>query len=190
MGVNHHMRNRALIVTDLQNDFIHPQGALFSPGSRKALMPSISLIESFAAKGLPIITTQDWHWGEVREFEQFGPHCIADSKGAQLVEEVVGSLKGYNRWIRVYKPLFSAVEQTPLDHLLREMKIHEVHVCGVTTHICVLYTIEGLFYRGYDIVVYPEALGSFREEDHRFALRQMKETFHVHFSEIPKKGAE
>ncbi len=181
------MRNPALIVTDLQNDFIDPQGALFSPGSKKALMPSLSLIESFVAKGLPIITTQDWHWGEVREFDQFGPHCIADSIGAQLVEDVVQALKGYNRWIRVYKPFFSAMEQTPLCHILRQLKIQEVHICGVTTHICVLYTVEGLFYQGYDIVVYPDALGSFQEEDHQFALRQMKETFHVRFSDIPKK---
>lgn len=178
------MKRKALVVTDLQNDFIDEAGALFSPESRKALQPSLYLIDRFRDQHLPIITTQDWHFGKVMEFELFGPHCVADSYGAKLVAEVEEALKDYDRWIRIYKPLFSALEQTPLDHYLREMGIEQVHVCGVTTHICVHYTVEGLFYKGYEVVVYHEAVSSFNLDLHDYALKQMRECFGIQFASI------
>src|SRR4051812_30168689 len=75
----------ALVIVDLQNDFL-PRGALAVPDGDAVIAPLNAAIAAFAARGLPIIATRDWHPAAHCSFTAQGgiwpPHCVADTHGA------------------------------------------------------------------------------------------------------------
>ena len=80
-------RNDALIVVDVQNDFL-PGGAL-AVNEGDAVIPVINqYIRTFTANKLPIFATRDWHPASHCSFVDYGgqwpSHCVADSPGAQF----------------------------------------------------------------------------------------------------------
>jgi nicotinamidase/pyrazinamidase len=75
----------ALIVVDLQNDFL-PGGALAVPHGEEVIAPLNHYIAAFAARGLPVFATRDWHPLNHCSFkENGGPwpvHCVQNTPGA------------------------------------------------------------------------------------------------------------
>jgi len=51
----------ALIVVDMQNDFCHPDGALYAEPSRDAIEPVREMVEWADMLGLDIVYTKDVH---------------------------------------------------------------------------------------------------------------------------------
>src|SRR6185312_6698899 len=78
-------RGDALIVVDVQNDFL-PGGALAVPRGDEVMEPVNRCLRRFARRGLPIFATRDWHPTTHCSFrEKGGPwaaHCIAGTRGA------------------------------------------------------------------------------------------------------------
>jgi nicotinamidase/pyrazinamidase len=75
----------ALVVVDVQRDFL-PGGALAVPEG-DAVVPVLNAwIARFAAAGLPIAATRDWHPADHCSFIAQGgpwpPHCVVDTPGA------------------------------------------------------------------------------------------------------------
>ncbi len=84
-------KDDALIVVDVQNDFLPGGGLAVNEGD--AVVPVINeCIRHFTAKELPIFATGDWHpTGHVSFVEnggQWPKHCVADSPGAQFAENL------------------------------------------------------------------------------------------------------
>ena len=59
--------------------------------------------------------------------------------------------------------------------LLRGIVIKEDVITGVLTNICVLFTAGDAFMRGYKVIIPEDSVASVSEEDHKFALKLMKE---------------
>jgi len=77
---------KILIVVDMQNDFAHPDGALYVPGGETLTKPINRLIAVTDYE--IIITTQDWHPENHYSFRENGGewprHCVADTWGAEI----------------------------------------------------------------------------------------------------------
>lgn len=170
---------KALLIIDIQNDFVKPGGALYSNGVEDIIPDILSLVEMFKKEGAPIITTMDWHVAHDPEFEKWPPHCIENTEGAALVKELSDSLKCYEMHYTIKKRKFSAFFGTKFDELLKRLDIEEIHVVGVATNICVLFTVEELCNREYKVVVHEKETASYDERLHKFALREMKEVLGV-----------
>ncbi len=162
-----------LLVIDMLNDFIEPDGALYCGPAAEKIVPFVAeKVNQFRTEGKPMIFVADSHEPDDKEFAMFPPHCIMGTQGAQ----VWGSLwKEGDPLIR--KTRYSAFYGTEMDDLLGSYRKEgplNVHVVGVCTNICVMYTVEELRNRDIRTIVYKDGVASFDEAAHDFALSQME----------------
>ena len=162
---------KALLVIDMLKDFIDPDGKLYCGDSSREIIPYVQkLVESFKIAGNDVLFICDSHDENDIEFEKFPAHCVQDTDGAQVVEE----LNGYVDGNIIRKARYSAFYNTKLEKLLKKGNYEEVHVVGVCTNICVMYTVEELCNRDINTIVHIKGVQSFDSEAHKFALQQMK----------------
>ncbi len=62
-----------------------------------------------------------------------------------------------------------------MDERLRSMGVTKLTIAGVVTNICVLYTAADALMRGYEVEVPEDCVAALDADDHRFALKQIKE---------------
>ena len=140
--------NSALIVVDMQNDFIDPEGALYLGAKGNARQLSyvvnnvIKTINLFKKQGESVYALQDLHVANDREFDRFPPHCIWNTWGYNIYFRVEDALR-YAHATTVDKFGFDGSLE-----LWREMAqgsiITDIYLTGVTTDICVFFTAIGL----------------------------------------------
>jgi nicotinamidase/pyrazinamidase len=168
------MRSELLIVVDMLNDFIRPEGALYCGVGARAIVPFIrERIDAFRAAGNTIIYLQDAHASDDKEFERFAPHCVSGTRGSQIIEELAP---------RAGEPVLSKTRYsgfygTPLEKILAELQPAVVEVVGVCTSICVMDTVGGLANRDYMVRVPSKGVADFDEAFHRFALERMQRLY-------------
>jgi nicotinamidase/pyrazinamidase len=165
------MSRVALIVADMLNDFLDPQGSLYVGSEAREIIPFVSeKIGEFRAQNGVVIFVCDAHAPHDREFKLFPPHAIKGTWGAQVIPELTPARGDY----RVEKTRYSAFSHTNLDDILKQAQVTEVHVVGVLTSICVLETVKELFDRDISAVVYRQGVADVDAEAHTFALKQMQ----------------
>ena len=164
---------KALLVIDMLNDFIEPDGALYIGESAQEVTQQIQkIIERERREGTPIIYICDNHRADDAEFEMFRPHCIKNTRGGEIVDALAPQPGDYV----IYKRRYSAFFGTDLDVTLREMGISELILVGVCTNICVLYTAADARMLNYKVTVIKDGAASFSPEAHEFALKEIENT--------------
>ena len=156
---------RALILVDLQNDFL-PGGALAVPQGEAVLGPVHDLIDG--GEHDLVVATQDWHPPDHASFAAQHPghaigevielaglpqvlwpvHCVAGSRGAELARGLDGARieaifrKGTDRRVDSYSGFFDngRRKSTGLGDWLRGRGVTDVDVCGLATDYCVRAT--------------------------------------------------
>jgi nicotinamidase-related amidase len=162
---------KVLLVIDMLNDFLHPDGTLYC-GDRardKILKPSMELIAWFRKKGYPIIYAQDAHDETDKEFDIFPRHAIKNTWGGDFINEV----KPQSGDIIVPKTRFSAFFRTNLEEILANYNPKEVWVIGVCTSICVMDTVVDLRYRDYPVMIPVSCVADFHQTMHDCAMERM-----------------
>ncbi|MFA5536053.1 MAG: isochorismatase family cysteine hydrolase [Bacillota bacterium] len=168
---------RTLLVIDMLNDFCSEEGvlALNSQGLIYA-EPIIPLVKEKILEAIKedwqLIFISDNHEPDDEEFKRFPLHCVKGTDGAKIIEELTALLPPDKEVHYLTKQRYSSFYNTNLDELLAG--VEEVHVVGVCTNICVLYTVEELCNRDMNVTVYREGVASFDEAAHDFALNQME----------------
>ena len=165
------MPKEALLIIDMLNDFIEPDGVLFCGKKAREIIPYIKeLIDKKRKEGAIIIYLNDQHEPNDKEFKRFPPHCIKGTKGAEIISELKPSSKDYI----VNKKRFSGFFNTNLDEILKKEEIDKVHVVGVCTSICVMETVSDLCDRDYEVYVHKKGVADFDERAHSFALERIE----------------
>jgi nicotinamidase/pyrazinamidase len=164
------MGKTALIVADMLNDFLDPQGSLFVGPPGRAIIPFVAeKIKATRARGGVVVFVCDAHAPDDREFKHFAPHAVKGSWGAQIIPELTPEPGDF----RVAKTRYSAFAHTDLDDILKRQQVSQVEVVGVCTSICVMETVKELFDRDLPALVYREGVTDFDPEAHAFALKHM-----------------
>jgi len=164
---------KALLVIDMLKDFIDQDGVLTTGNAGQEIIAFINdKIAEFRKNNFPVIFVCDNHEQDDKEFDMFPAHCIADTKGAEIITQL--SVEATDKIIK--KRRYSAFFGTDLDLYLREKQVDEVHLVGVNTNICVLYTAADARNINYQVTVYKDGVASFNEQAHDFALEEMKNT--------------
>lgn len=174
------IRGDALLVVDVQNDFI--KGGALAVSGGETIIPVVNrYIERFTQKRLPIFLTRDWHPADHRSFmTQGGPwpvHCVAGSKGAEfapdlvLPETAVIVSKGDSSDSEGYSAFENQVLKTRLD----AESIQRLFVCGIASDYCVLRTVCDALLLGYGVYVLLDAIAAVnvRSQDGFEAQRMM-----------------
>jgi nicotinamidase/pyrazinamidase len=160
----------ALIIADMINDFIDPNGALYVPPSRDIIPFVIKKAEETRSQGGVVIFVCDAHAPEDREFDQFGTHAVRGSWGSEIIPEISFLPEDY----RVNKTRYSALFNTDLKEILEQESVSDTIMSGVCTSICVMFTAIDLLDRGLACRVYRDGVADFDPESHAFALKHME----------------
>ncbi len=181
-------RTTAMLVIDVQNDYIHPDGYIASIGgdisSCVAMVPRLlRLVDAARAAGVTIIHTRNWHRPETdspawldrlarggRTQEERA--CRADTWGAafyeiepQPGEEIVSKFR------------YDAFLGTNLEFLLRARKISSVVCIGTSTNICVESTARAALMRDFHLVMVEDCCASPDVEAHVATLKTLAHSF-------------
>jgi len=162
----------ALLIIDMLNDFVR-EGAPLSVPKTKDVIPFIKAeIQKARTEGIPVIYICDSHEPDDSEFFRFGwpPHAIKGTEGAKVISE----LAPFQQDHIIYKKTYSGFYNTQLDELLKRLKIKKLIITGCVTHICILFTASDAVLRGYEVEIPENCVAGLDEEDHRAALRIMK----------------
>ncbi len=159
----------AVIVVDMQNDFVHPRGKLYVPKALETVPAIAKLLAKARKSGAKIFFTQDWHGRDDPEFRIWGEHAVEETWGAEIVDE----LKPLENEFVIRKVRYDAFYGTHLEHLLRLCKVESLVVCGTVANICVLHTAGSAALRWWQVVVPVDTISALNEFDYRAALRQI-----------------
>ncbi len=163
---------RVLIVVDMLEGFLRPGYPLYCGKGAENIIPFIKgKIEEYAKSDEPVIFVADHHADDDLEFQRFPKHCVAGTKESEVVSELKGIAK---KEILIPKKRYSGFYGTNLDEILEKENPGMVEVVGVCTNICVLYTVEELKNRDYNVRVYKQGVASFDDDAHEWALKQME----------------
>ena len=172
-------KTSAFVIVDMQNDFVHPDGKLFSPNAQKIISPIKLLIDKARQSGVKIIYTQDTHFpDDPVEFPIWGEHVVKGSWGWQIIDE----LKPLIHDIVIEKLRYDAFFGTPLEHILKIYGIENVIVTGTVANICVLHTVSSARLHNYNVIVPVDSISALTEFDYSLSLRQMDFLYKVKFT--------
>lgn len=165
------MAKKALIVVDMLKDFMQENGALFCGKECRKIIPFVvDALEDMRKEGATIIFIGDCHEKDDKEFDMFPPHCIINTEGAELIDEL-RVLPG-EHFIR--KRRYSGFYGTNLEEILTSENFEEVYLIGVCTSICVMETVADLRNRDYPTFVFRRGVADFDQEAHNFSLNRME----------------
>ncbi|QDP39092.1 cysteine hydrolase family protein [Radiobacillus deserti] len=177
------MGNKALINIDYTYDFVADDGRLTCGKPGQAIEGRIvELTKKFVNEKDVVVFAIDGH-DEADTFHPettlFPPHNIKGTAGRDLYGELAQTYEEIKNEDYVFyfdKTRYSAFAGTELEIKLRERGIEEVHLVGVCTDICVLHTAVDAYNKGFKIVVYQDAVASFDQPGHEWALRHFEKT--------------
>jgi nicotinamidase/pyrazinamidase len=170
------MSRKALVVIDMLCDFLEPDGRLYiGPTSKDVIEAVRQEVEKARASGWPVVYICDSHSEDDSEFEMFPSHCVTGTPGADVVDE----LKPRPGDKIIPKRRYSGFFQTDLDLTLRELGVDEIVLVGVCTNICCLYTAADARNLNYKVTAVRDAMSSFDEAAHEYALKEMEKTLGV-----------
>jgi nicotinamidase-related amidase len=159
----------AVIVVDMQNDFVTPGGALALDAAERAIPAIKGLLERARAAGVRIFYTRDTHGADDLEFPIWGEHVLEGTWGWQIVDALT-PLSGD----RVIDKLrYDGFFGTSLDHELRVGGVKTTVVCGTAANVCVLHTAGSAALLGYNIVVPTDGVAALTPFDLEATFRQV-----------------
>ncbi|NBJ69993.1 MULTISPECIES: isochorismatase family cysteine hydrolase [Clostridia] len=174
---------KALLNVDYTIDFVAADGKLTCGSPGQAIEDKVvSLTKRFIENGDYVVFAIDAHEeGDPfhPEANLFPPHNIIGTSGKNLYGKLATVYHEHQFKENVYyfdKTRYSAFAGTDLEIKLRERGIQELHIIGVCTDICVLHTAVDAYNKGFAIVIHQDAVASFNQAGHEWALEHFANT--------------
>jgi len=179
----------ALVVIDMQRDFLEPGGFGSALGNDVSLLSSaIEPLQKVLATardiGMTIIHTREGHRPDMSDCPPAkfarGEFIGTDSpKGRILIRgeyghDIVDELAPAPGEIVLDKPGKGSFCATDLDLILRNLGIKSLIVTGVTTEVCVHTTVREANDRGFECVLLHDCCGATDKSNHEHALKMIK----------------
>jgi len=176
----------ALLIVDLQNDFLHPRGAYARGGAvsekARALPNKVAQIaKSIKERGGLVVASQFTLWpGTAGEplisdhLRKLRPFLMkGDFEPLGWGQQNVDELKD---WIdfSVCKVAYSAFFNTQLDWVLTRTGIKELVVCGIVTNGGVASSVRDAHVRDYRCTVLSDGCAAFSEKIHETSLADLR----------------
>lgn len=195
MGAN--ISCSALIIVDMQNDFLHPDGsfahiaeehpeAMIDMPFLVGTIPHVMrLATAFRTAGRPIVyvahVLKPDYSDAAFPFWRLGmepgmgnrTHCVEGTWGAEVIDE----LKPHKGEQVVVKKGFGGFTNTALDTILRNMGITTCVVAGVTTCVCVSSTVRGGVEYNYRMILASDAVAEVSRDTHDSELKTIDRIF-------------
>lgn len=157
-------RTTAMIVVDMENDFV-ATGAPMETPSAQALLPQLNAaLAACRQHGIPIIYTTHVHrssgcdLGLLRHDPRIGSGnaLVDDTSGIEIYPDVAPR----DGELVIKKHRFSAFYNTDLEIVLRGLGVDTVIITGVTTENCCHATARDAYFRDYKVIFLSDATGT------------------------------
>ena len=174
----------AVLIVDLQNDFLHPEGAYGRsgtsspeiatlPGRIRPLLDSVRLAGGWVVStqfslipgrdGAPFISS---HLKQLRPFLTTGDF-VPNGWGHSLVDELQPAD------LTVEKVAYSAFYQTRMEFVLSRAGIKTLMVCGIVTNGGVASTVRDAHVRDFNTITLHDGCAAFSPETHDTAIKAL-----------------
>jgi len=164
---------KALIIIDMENDFVDRKGALRVDKAVECVEPIRRLRAQMKREGQPVIYVCDTHFKGDREFEKWGSHTVDGTWGAEIIDALKPDKDDYV----IKKWRYSAFFATPLDMLLKQLSVDTIVLTGVLTDVCIQHTAADAYFRGYKTVVPRSCTATLTEERKEYALNFIRQMY-------------
>ncbi len=182
----------ALIIIDMQRDFLEPGGFGETLGNNvsllKAAVPPLREVLAAARKaGMLVIHTREGHRPDLsdapRHKVERGEPAMRIGAPGPMGRILVRGEPGHDIIPELYpapgepvidKPGKGAFYQTDLELMLKNREIDTLFVCGVTTEVCVNTTVREANDRGFRCIVLSDCCASYFPEFHTAGLAMIK----------------
>ncbi len=182
----------ALVIIDMQRDFLEPGGFGETLGNdvsqlASAVQPIARVLAAARATGMLVIHTREGHLPDLSDaprskVERGAPSLRIGDPGpmgrilirGERGHDIIPELSPRRSEVIIDKPGKGAFYATELGDVLREYGIENLLVCGVTTEVCVHTTVREANDRGYRCVVIADGCASYFPEFHEMGLKMIK----------------
>jgi len=177
----------ALIVVDMQNDFVRVGAPLEVPDARETIDVHLELLDWFRSRKRPVIFTRFvagphptlmWKWSP----QIAPPVCCCwpgymrgygDIEGERDCVAVIDELAPHPGEAQIDKYGYNGFHRTRLTDLLVAHAVDTVLVTGTVTQICVEDTARGAFHEGFQTAVVADAVSSYAPDLQRASLQTL-----------------
>jgi nicotinamidase-related amidase len=182
----------ALIIIDMQRDFLEPGGFGETLGNDVSLLaaavgPCRAVLDAARRRGLLVIHTREGHLPDLSDappakVERGHPNLRIGAPGpmgrilirGEPGHDIIPALYPVAGEPVIDKPGKGAFYATGLGQLLADKGIENLLVCGVTTEVCVNTTVREANDRGYRCIVLADCCASYFPEFHAAGLAMVK----------------
>jgi nicotinamidase-related amidase len=181
----------ALLIIDMQRDFVEPGGFGESLGNdvaklRGTIAPLQKLLAAARASGLLVMHTREGHKPDLSDLHETkrirGKSAMTIGDKGPMGRILIIGEPGHDIIPELYpiagepvidKPGKGAFYNTELTELVAQHGIAQLIVCGVTTEVCVHTTVREANDRGIECLVLSDCTASYFPEFHETALRMV-----------------
>jgi nicotinamidase-related amidase len=149
----------ALLVIDMQDEFIKPNWSPFWVPEGTRLVPRIKrLIERCRDKQVPVIFTAFARTHQYADRPRSGalmPNRYPELDGDQRFFQegrIWAEIAPLDHEIVIFKPSYGAFYDTPLETILKNLAKSTVVICGTLTNFCCGTTARQAYERGFQVV--------------------------------------
>jgi len=158
----------ALLIIDMLNEYLDPNGKIYCEAGREIIDNIAKLKDHFKKNGDPVVYVNTSHInGGDPETSKWGLHAMRGTWGSEVIPE----LQPDENDCVVLKRTYDGFYNTELEMTLRSLNVDTVVVCGIHTHVCVLCTSLGAFYRGFSVVALEDCMTTGFKPNHESRLR-------------------
>lgn len=189
--VRERLRSPALLIVDMQNDFVRLGAPMEVADARQTIAPIRSLIGAFRRRDRPILFTRFLTRTKPDLMWLWSPQCWPDTRCCwaghrrQYVDvdeplpcaDIVDELAPETGDVVIDKFGYGAFHETDLHDRLGSLGVQSLLVVGTVTQICVEETAREAFHHGYRTTIAADAVSSFAPDLHAAALKNFAMKF-------------
>lgn len=185
------LKNSALIVVDMQNDFVRAGAPLEVPEAIHTVSAIQKLIEVYRSQSGPVIYTKFlshphyyllWNWSPQcqpptkccwKGHKRFYKDINAELECIEIIDELAPAADD----LVIEKYNYGAFHETSLAKILKSQKIETLVITGTVTQICVEETAREAFHHGFKTIIVEDAVSSFAPDLHAATLKNFRMKF-------------
>jgi len=178
-----HAAESAVIVVDMQNDFVTSGGRLVVPDAQATVPAIAALLARARAANVHVAYTQDTHLEGDKEWAIWPEHCRRGTWGWEIINELAPHADD----LVVQKCRYDGFYDTALDHYLsRVWNVKHLVIVGTIASICVLHTAASAGLRWFHVVTPADGVSALNDFDQALALRQIS---WLYAGQVVRQGA-
>ncbi|WP_090398173.1 cysteine hydrolase family protein [Natribacillus halophilus] len=177
----HKEQTIALLIIDMINDLEFENGKKLYKPMREAASQIATLKAYAKSYYIPVIYVNDNYGYWQSDFRQIVDHCLYEEVRGQ---EIAHMLKPLEEDYFVLKPQFSGFFYTPLDLLLRYLNVRTLILTGASGNMCVHFTANDAYMRGYKVIVPRDCTASVDEKENKKALYMMENVLRINTAPV------